>query len=49
MPRPKPPEPLTPRHIRMTDKQWATLQAWGGADKLRRYLDMMQAVKNGPT
>lgn len=39
MPRPKPPEPLAPRYIRMTDKQWVVLNQLGGAEWLRGLLE----------
>ena len=53
MPRPKPPEPLNPRQIRMSDSQWEAFQAWGGADRLRQFLAAMpkhyvELFKNGP-
>lgn len=38
MPRPKPPEPLKARHIRLSDSEYAKLQALGGAAWLRRFL-----------
>ena len=38
MPRPKPPEPLTPRYIRMSDSEWEKFQEMGGADWLRRVM-----------
>lgn len=38
MPRPKPPEKLTERCIRLTDNQWAELQRRGGAQWLRNEL-----------
>ena len=43
MPRPKPPEPLNPRQIRMSDSQWEAFQAWGGADRLRLLLGAQPA------
>ena len=39
MPRPKPPEPLTFRNIRMSDRHWMILQDLGGAEWLRTTLD----------
>ena len=39
MPRPKPPEPLTFRNIRMSDRHWMIMQGLGGAEWLRNYLD----------
>ena len=38
MPRPKPPEPLKHRYIRMSDTDWAKFKMLGGADWLRKYL-----------
>lgn len=38
MPRPKPPEPLKPREIRLSDQQFAKLKELGGAAWLRRFL-----------
>ena len=39
MPRPKPPEPLEPRYIRMSDRQWMIFNQLGGADWLRELLE----------
>jgi hypothetical protein len=39
MPRPKPPEPLRPRVIRLSDKQWLVLKQLGSAQWLRELLD----------
>jgi hypothetical protein len=39
MPRPKPPEPLIGRQIRMSDRHWMILQQLGGAEWLRKLLD----------
>jgi len=39
MPRPKPPEPLKHRYMRMTDKQWLIFKQLGGAEWLRKYVD----------
>lgn len=39
MPRPKPPEPLKPREIRLSDRQWLILKQLGGAQWLREALD----------
>jgi hypothetical protein len=39
MPRPKPPEPLKHRYMRMTDKQWVIFKHLGGADWLRAELE----------
>lgn len=35
MPRPKPPEPLEPKYIRMSERQWIMFNQLGGADWLR--------------
>lgn len=39
MPRPKPPERLEPRYIRMSDRQWLIFNQLGGADWLRVLLE----------
>ena len=39
MPRPKPPEPLIGRQVRMSDRQWMILNQLGGAEWLRNLLD----------
>jgi hypothetical protein len=39
MPRPKPPEPITFRNIRMSDRQWIIFNQLGGADWLRGFLE----------
>ena len=39
MPRPKPPEPLKPRYVRMADRHWVILQQLGGPEWLRALLD----------
>ena len=39
MPRPKPPEPLKPRFVRMSDTEWAKFKELGGADWLRQYVN----------
>lgn len=39
MPRPKPPEPLKPRFIRMSDRHWIILQKLGGAEWMREMLE----------
>ncbi len=39
MPRPKPPEPLKFRNIRMSDRQWMIFNQLGGAEWLRALLD----------
>ena len=38
MPRPKPPEPLKFRNIRMSDVEWLMFQELGGADWLRKFV-----------
>ena len=38
MPRPKPPNPLTPRTIRLSDEEWAAFIELGGADWLRKMM-----------
>ena len=39
MPRPKPPELLRGRQVRMSDRQWMILNQLGGAEWLRALLD----------
>ena len=39
MPRAKPPEPITFRNIRMSDRQWMIFNQLGGAEWLRNLLD----------
>jgi hypothetical protein len=39
MPRPKPPEPLKGRQIRVSDRQWLILKQLGGTQWLRELLD----------
>lgn len=39
MPRPKPPEKLTGRQVRMSDRQWIIFNHLGGAEWLRALLD----------
>ena len=39
MPRPKPPEPLIGRQVRMSDRHWIILNQLGGAEWLRKLLD----------
>jgi len=39
MPRPKPPEPLKGRQIRLTDRHMMIFQELGGIDWLRKQLD----------
>lgn len=39
MPRPKPPEPLEPRYLRLSDRQWIIFNQLGGADWLRALLE----------
>ena len=42
MPRPKPPEPLKPRAVRMSDTEWEMFKHIGGADWLRSRLDKLR-------
>jgi len=42
MPRPKPPEPLKPRAVRMNDTEWEMFKHLGGADWLRSRLDKLR-------
>ena len=39
MPRSKPPEPITFRNIRMSDRQWMIFNQLGGAEWLRGFLE----------
>jgi len=39
MPRPKPPEKLLGRQVRMSDRQWIIFNQLGGAEWLRDILD----------
>jgi hypothetical protein len=39
MPRPKPPERLEPRYLRLSDRQWIIFNQLGGADWLRALLE----------
>jgi len=39
MPRPKPPEPITIRYIKMSDRQWIMFNELGGADWLRKLVE----------
>ena len=39
MPRPKPPEVLKARYVRMSDTEWAKFKELGGADWLRQYVN----------
>lgn len=38
MPRPKPPEELKPRYIRMSDSEFEKFKKLGGAEWLRRFM-----------
>ena len=38
VPRPKPPEPLIGRQIRMSDRQWIIFNQLGGAEWLRQII-----------
>jgi hypothetical protein len=42
MSKPEPALPLKPRYLRMTDKDWATFKAIGGADWLRARIAAMR-------
>ena len=39
MPRPKPPEPLKHRYLRMSDRHWIIFNQLGGAEWLRELLE----------
>lgn len=39
MPRPKPPEPIKIRYIKMSDRQWIMFNELGGADWLRKFVE----------
>jgi hypothetical protein len=39
MPRPKPPEKLLGRQVRMSDRQWIMFNELGGADWLRKLIE----------
>ena len=39
MPRPKPPEKLLGRQVRMSDRQWIMFNELGGADWLRKLVE----------
>ena len=57
MPRPKPPEPLKPRFIRMSDPEWQAFKELGGAEWLRKmmktkprnYYDVFQKPQEATT
>ena len=38
MPRPKPPEPLIGRQVRMSDTEWLKFKELGGAEWLRKHV-----------
>ena len=38
MPRPKPPDELKPRAVRMSDKEWQLFKEWGGSERLRKMM-----------
>lgn len=38
MPRPKPPSPLKPRMIRLSDEEWLAFKELGGAEWLRKMM-----------
>lgn len=44
MPRPKPPEPLKPRQVRLSDTQWIAFKALGGGDWLRSRITKLNMV-----
>ena len=46
MPRPKPPSPLTPRFIRLSDKQFMVFQQLGGAEWFRELLEKKAPMPN---
>jgi len=39
VPRPKPPETLIGRQVRMSDRQWIMFNELGGADWLRKFVE----------
>jgi len=39
MPRPKPPEPITFRNFRMSNRQWIIFNELGGGEWLRGFLE----------
>jgi hypothetical protein len=39
VPRPKPPEPIKIRYIKMSDRQWIMFNELGGADWLRKFVE----------
>lgn len=41
MPRPKPPDELKPRGVRMTDAEWKLFKEWGGSERLRKLIGSM--------
>lgn len=43
MPRPKPPEPLKPRMLRMADTEWKRFKEMGGAAWLRKMMQTRPA------
>jgi hypothetical protein len=46
MPRPKPSEPLKPREVRLSDRQWLILKQLGGATWLRALLEKKAPMPN---
>lgn len=38
VPRPKPPDPLKPRWVRLSDAEWDAFKSMGGADWLRKMM-----------
>jgi len=47
MPRPKPPEPLKGRNMRMSDIEWLMFKELGGADWLRKYVKQKAKYPKG--
>lgn len=46
MPRPKPPEELKPRCVRLSDAEWAVFKTVGGVDWLRSRLAKLRITNN---
>jgi hypothetical protein len=46
MPRPKPPTPLKPRFVRLSDKQFMVFQQLGGAEWFRELLEKKAPMPN---
>jgi hypothetical protein len=47
MPRPKPPEPLIGRQVRMSDTEWLKFKELGGADWLRKHVNKKAKFPKG--